>query len=144
MRVYESGTLRGTFGTYASGDRFRVEVQYGQVVYRKNGVVFYTSTLAPLYPLSVEATLDTPGGTLREVRLGRLVWKNEGGVAVWGYSLLDTAATGWGNSGASSTVELVSGDGAVEYTATDTNTYRMLGLSNGDTDRNYTDIDFAL
>jgi alpha-tubulin suppressor-like RCC1 family protein len=144
VRVYESGTLRGTFGSYAPGDRFRVEVQLGQVVYRKNGAVFYTSSLDPVYPLKLDATLDTPGATLGEVRLGSLVWKNEAGVAVWGYGLLDTAATGWGNSGAATTVELVSGDGAVEYTATDTSSYRMLGLSNGDTDRNFTDIDFAL
>ena len=144
LRVYESGTLRGTFGTYAVGDRFRVEVQYGVVRYRKNGVVFYTSGVAPSYPLSVDTALDTTGATLREVRLGRLVWRNELGVSVWGYSLLDTAATGWGNSGASSTVELASGDGWVEYTATDTTTWRMLGLSKGDADRNYTEIDFAL
>ncbi len=143
IRVYESGTLRGTFGTYVSGDRFRVEVQYGQVVYRKNGVVFYTSTAVPLYPLMVQADLDTVGGTLREIRLGKLVWKNEAGVSVWGYSLLDTGATGWGNSGAVSTVELTSGDGGVEYTETDYYSYRALGLSNGDSDRTLNDIDFA-
>jgi alpha-tubulin suppressor-like RCC1 family protein len=144
VKVYESGASRGTFGTYASGDRFRVELQLGQVVYRKNGVAFYTSAVVPTYPLSVDAALDTPGATLGEVRLGNLVWKNEAGVSVWGDRLLDTASTGWGNSGAASTVELASGDGAVEYTATDTSTQRMLGLSNGDTNRSYTDIDFAL
>ena len=144
VRVYESGVLRGTFGTYAVGDRFRVEVQYGVIQYRKNGIVFYTSGVAPSYPLSVDTTLDTTGATLREVRLGRLVFRNELGVSVWGYSLLDTAATGWGNSGAASTVELASGDGWAEYTATDLSSYRMLGLSKGDADRNYTEIDFAL
>ncbi len=144
VRVYESGTLRGTFGSYAPGDRFRVEVRLGQVVYRKNGIVFYTSAVTPPYPLSVDTTFDTPGSTLREVRLGNLVWKNEAGVAVWGYGLLDTGVLGWGNSGAATTVELVSGDGGVEYTATETTTGRMLGLSYGDTDRNYTDIDFSL
>jgi hypothetical protein len=144
VSVSESGAVRGTFGTYAPGDRFRVEVQLGQVVYRKNGVVFYTSGVLPAYPLLVDAALDTPGATLAEVRLGNLVWKNEGGVAAWGYRLLDTGATGWGNSGAASTVELAAGDGAVEYTATGTSTHRMLGLSNGDANRNYTDIDFGL
>jgi hypothetical protein len=144
VTVYESGTSRGTFGAYASGDRFRVEVQLGQVVYRKNGVIFYTSGVVPTYPLSVDAALDTPGATLGEAKLGNLVWKNEGGVAVWGYRLLDTAATGWGNSGAASTVELPAGDGAVEYTATETSTHRVLGLSNGDATRDRPDIDFAL
>lgn len=144
IRVHESGTLRGTFGTYAVGDRFRVEVRQGAVVYRKNGVVFYSSGVAPAYPLAVDAALYSPGATLGEVRLGNLAWKNEAGVSVWGHRLLDTATTGWGNSGAVSTVELAAGDGAVEFTATDTSTYRMLGLSNGDTDAYYTDIDFAL
>jgi alpha-tubulin suppressor-like RCC1 family protein len=143
MQVYESGTPRGTASAYASGDRFRVEVQYGQVVYRKNGLVFYTSQLVPPYPLKVETSFDTVGGTLREVRLGKLVWKNELGVQVWGYSLLNPSAWGWGNSGAASTVQLASGDGGVEYTATETGTIRMLGLSNGDPDRN-TAIDFAI
>jgi len=144
VRVYESGTLRGTFGTYVTGDRFRVEIKFGIPVYRKNGVVFYTSGVVPTYPLSVDAALDTPGATLREVRLGKLVWRNDVGVSVWGYSLKNTAATGYGNSGAVSALELTSGDGWVEYTVTDTNTGRALGLSNGDTNRTLTDIDFAL
>jgi alpha-tubulin suppressor-like RCC1 family protein len=144
VRVYESGVLRGAFGTYAPGDRFRVEVRMTQVVYRKNGVVFYTSGVAPTLPLSADAALDTPGATLGEVRLGNLVWMNEAGVAVWGYGLLKTAGSGWGNSGAATTMELASGDGAVEYTATDRTTGRMLGLSNGDTNQSYTDIDYAL
>jgi hypothetical protein len=48
LYVYEAGVFRGNFGTYATGDRLRVEVRYGVVRYRKNGVVFYTSTVAPL------------------------------------------------------------------------------------------------
>jgi alpha-tubulin suppressor-like RCC1 family protein len=144
VRVHESGALRGTFGTYAPGDRFRVEVRQGEVAYRKNGVVFYTSAVTPVYPLKVDAALDSPGATLGEVRLGTLAWKNEAGVAVWGDGLLDTAATGWGYSGAATTAELRSGDGGVEFTATDTTSWRMVGLSNGDSDRGYADIDFAL
>ena len=144
VKVYESGTLRGTFGTYAPGDRFRVEVRQGQVVYRKNGLVFYTSGVAPIFPLAVDAALDTPGATLGEVRLGNLTWKGESGIAVWGYGMVKTAGSGWGNSGAATTVELASGDGAVEYTATETTTGRMLGLSSGDSNQNYTDIDFGL
>src|SRR6266545_446173 len=41
--VYEGGSYRGTFGTYATGDRLRVEVWHGVVRYLKNGTVFYTS-----------------------------------------------------------------------------------------------------
>jgi hypothetical protein len=37
-----------------------------------------------------------------------------------------------------------SGDGYVEFTASETSTYRMCGLSQGDSDQNYTEIDFAM
>ena len=136
VRVYESGTLRGTFGSYASGDRFRVEVQYGQVVYRKNGVVFYSSTLVPPYPLTVETSLDTVGGTLREVRLGKLVWKNELGVSVWGYSLRQPQRLVLGQLGRGIDRRTdVRRRRRRVHRRPRPNTIRMLGLSNGDTDR---------
>ena len=54
------------------------------------------------------------------------------------------AARAWGNAGAVSTQSLASGDGYVEFTASETTSYRMLGLSNVNTDQNYTDVDFAI
>ena len=45
LQVYERGGYQGSFGTYASGDKLRVErLSDGTVVYKKNGAVFYTST----------------------------------------------------------------------------------------------------
>ena len=64
IQVYESGTLKGTFGTYAAGDKLRVAVVGGVVKYSSNGTVFYTSTKAPTYPLLVDAALYTQGATL--------------------------------------------------------------------------------
>jgi hypothetical protein len=61
-----------------------------------------------------------------------------------GSTLTKTAGGGWGNAGAISTKSLASGDGGVEFFVTETNTYRMLGLSNGDSNYSYEDIDFAL
>ena len=66
------------------------------------------------------------------------------GVTVAGNSLTKTAATAWGNAGAVSTSQIASGDGYVEFTASETSTYRMLGLSNGNANASYDDIDFAL
>jgi hypothetical protein len=43
--------------TYRGGDVFRVAVESGVVKYYKNGVVFYTSTKTPAYPLMVDASL---------------------------------------------------------------------------------------
>jgi alpha-tubulin suppressor-like RCC1 family protein len=145
VKVYESGTLRGTYGTYASGDRFRVELRNGTVRYRKNGTTFYTSGVTPSYPLGVDTSLDTPGATLSEVLLGNFVWKNETGLVARGYGLVKTTGTAtWGDSGAASTTQITSGDGFVEFTATENYYWRLVGLSNGDSNQNYTDIDFAI
>ncbi len=73
-----------------------------------------------------------------------MVWTSAVGVTVSGNSLTKTAATAWGNAGAVSTQQIASGDGYVEFTASETTTYRMLGLSNGNTDTSYQDIDFAI
>jgi YD repeat-containing protein len=68
-------------------------------------------------------------------------WTNVSGVSVNGATL---AATGgyWG-AGASSTQMISSGDGYVEATIAETNTYRMIGLGNTDSNQSYTDIDYA-
>jgi len=48
IQVYESGNYRGQFTNYVTGDILRVEwTSNDQIVYKKNGVVFYTSTVAP-------------------------------------------------------------------------------------------------
>ena len=54
--VRESGTARTTTG-FVSGDVFRIAVESGVVKYYKNGVLFYTSALAPAYPLLVDSAL---------------------------------------------------------------------------------------
>ena len=71
-------------------------------------------------------------------------WTNTVGVSVNGNSLTKTAGTGWGNAGASSTQSIVSGDGYVEVTATETSTARIFGLSHTDANQNWSSIDFGL
>jgi len=67
VEVYEAGVGRGTFGTYASGDKFQVAVESGAVKYKKNGTTFYTSLVTPTYPLLVDTSLYTQGATLTSV-----------------------------------------------------------------------------
>jgi RHS repeat-associated protein len=67
VSINEGATLRGSFGSYASGDRFRVSVEGGVVKYRKNGVLLYTSTVVPAYPLIVDTSLFTTGATINNV-----------------------------------------------------------------------------
>ncbi len=49
--VYQEG------GTAVAGDVFRVAVESGVVKYYQNGNLLYTSSVAPAYPLHVDAAL---------------------------------------------------------------------------------------
>jgi hypothetical protein len=154
--IHEKGVLKGAFGTYVAGDVFRVAVEGGVVKYRKNGILLYTSTVAPTYPLLVDAALHSSGATINNTvisgnltagsvpTLENVVWANAAGVSISGNNLTKTASTLWGNAGAISSRAIASGDGYVEFAANSINTYRVCGLSKGDTDRHFSDIDYAL
>ena len=77
-----------------------------------------------------------------------VTWQNLIGVSAVGGSLTRTAATsGMWDAAAASTQVIASGDGYVEFIATETNRARMVGLSSGappDTDANFTDITFGI
>jgi hypothetical protein len=158
--VFERGANRGTFGSYVTGDVFRVSVTSGIVRYSRNGTVFYTSSLAPIYPLLVDSWLYNQGATITSAFIGgvggapptpppppagseAVVWTSGVGVTVDGNNLSKTTATGT-DAGAASVQRINSGDGFVEFHASETTTYKMVGLSNGNTDPSYVDIDFGL
>ncbi len=84
------------------------------------------------------ATQDYPQITTQNV-----TWTNTVGVAVNGNSIGKSAVEGWGNAGAVSTQAIATGDGYADFTA-DGLGYGMFGLSHGDTDQSYQDIDYAL
>ena len=67
--VFESGTSKTAAAPYVAGDKFSVGVESGVVKYRRNGVLFYSSLIAPAYPLVVDTTLFTVGATLTDVRV---------------------------------------------------------------------------
>ena len=69
LHIYEGTIWRAQPGTYVAGDIFRVEIVGGVVKYKQNGVVIYTSTVAPTYPLRVDTSLYTPGSTINNVVL---------------------------------------------------------------------------
>lgn len=142
VKIYEGGVLRGTFGTYVPGDVFRVETVAGVVRYRKNGVYLYTSLVAPSFPLLADTSLNQTGATLEDVALRSTFWQNASGVALSGHTLTKTGAAGW-NAGASTIPTVSSAGGQVEFTATEATTAKSGGLSNGDSNHGYKDIDFA-
>ncbi len=158
IAVFENGIQRAAGGPYASGDKLRIAVVGTQVQYSKNGIVFRVSSQAVNYPLLVDTSLYNASASLADAVVSGfaapppvppssgepVVWTSVAGVTASANSLTKTAPNGWTNGGAVSSQQLSAGEGYVEFTATETNTYRMLGLSNGSTSASYQEIDFAI
>lgn len=66
--IRERGVYRGE-GPFAAGDRFRIGFESGRIVYRRNGTVVHTSTLAPAAPLALSVTLSTTGSSIQNAVL---------------------------------------------------------------------------
>jgi hypothetical protein len=98
----------------------------GKLVAIEEPTATTTPTPSPTPPLGENVVWQRPSG----VSVSSNILTKNGGVAGW-------------NAGASSTRALA-GDGYVEFTATETNTDRMLGLNNSDLDYGYTEIDYGL
>ncbi|MEX0273997.1 MAG: DUF6443 domain-containing protein [Flavobacteriaceae bacterium] len=64
IRIYENGTNKGSFGTYAVGDTFRVERNDSTVKYYHNGSLLYTSTVPSTSPLQADASFYYINGSI--------------------------------------------------------------------------------
>jgi hypothetical protein len=69
LRIYESGTDRGAFGTYATTDVLKITVENNIVKYYKNGIVLYISTIVPTLPLFVDVSTSNTGATVSSVKV---------------------------------------------------------------------------
>jgi len=155
LMVWEKGVYRGAMGTYAADDRLRVSVEGGFVTYRRNGELLYTSGEAPTYPLLVDTSVYSSGGEVFDALLAGALdarttmastdvfWRNAVRVTTEGSTLRRESGAGW-TAGASSAQEFISGDGYAEYRVSDPGSYVMFGLSHGDTDQGWGDIDYAI
>ncbi len=155
LMVFEKGVYRGVVGTYAVDDRLRVSVEGGFVTYRRNDELLYTSGEVPTYPLLVDTSLYSSGGEVFDAHLAGtldqrttmastdILWRNAVRVTTEGSTLRRENGVGW-IAGASSAQELISGDGYAEYRVSDPGSYIMFGLSHGDTDQGWADIDYAI
>lgn len=70
VAVYEAGIKRDSFGDYGPADRFQVTVEGGVVSYWKDGFRFYSSAVAPTFPLGLDVALKTPGASILDARVG--------------------------------------------------------------------------
>jgi hypothetical protein len=74
-----------------------------------------------------------------------VVWTNAVNVTVNGNSITKNAGGDAWNGGAISTQSISAGeDGYVEFTVPNNTTYQLAGLSNGDSNQSYADIDYAI
>ncbi len=62
--VVESGTTRGSFGTYNSGDVFKIAVEGNVIKYYRNLAIVYTSTVTPVLPLLADISIYSNSGTV--------------------------------------------------------------------------------
>jgi cysteine-rich repeat protein len=156
VQVYEGGTHRGDFGNYDPGARFRVQVSGDVVTYSRDGVAFYTSAVAPTYPLAVDTSLYSPAATIHDVTLtpcadatgacAPAAWRNGANVRVsdGGATLTREAVAGNAWNGGASTVDYIHcGRGYAQATATETTTDRVFGLGFPDTTTHFGDIDYG-
>ncbi|MDI1449903.1 C-type lectin domain-containing protein [Polyangium sp. 6x1] len=155
IRVQEGPWDKGSFGTYAANDVFRVEVLSGKVRYLRNGVPFYTSLTAPNADLRLDTSLEDPGATVTNAALEtckpgnvacidpgpwddvRYVFATDGEFeSVWG-----TSAIG----GAISRASIPFGaDGYAEFTVLDVTTKKAAGLGTGNTNESRNDIEYGI
>jgi len=63
FEIRELGVYKSE-GAYTDGDRFRVAVENGVVVYRRNGVPVYVSAAVPSFPMALDVTLSDLGATI--------------------------------------------------------------------------------
>jgi hypothetical protein len=153
--VLEGGTSRGNFGPYQTGDILQVDVNLPTVTYTRNGVAFFSETVTQtiLNNFYADASLSTPGATLNGISLVDLSTDPTcGGAAFWTSSNAterannlrkDGTTMAW-DTGAISQAQIVAGTGHMEFTAAETGTSRMAGLSHQETTTSFTDIDYAV
>jgi RHS repeat-associated protein len=67
--IWEEGQNIGSFGSFTSGDTFKVAIVAGVVKYYHNNTLLYTSTVTPQYPLLVDASFMGEGDTLEDVTI---------------------------------------------------------------------------
>lgn len=68
VNVYEKGVWRKAFGTYTTGQKFRVAVENGAVKYYQGVTqLVVEDTPAPIYPLRVDTSLYTPNTSITNV-----------------------------------------------------------------------------
>ncbi|MBF6612195.1 MAG: hypothetical protein IVW55_03620, partial [Chloroflexi bacterium] len=162
LEIYENGTFRGDFGLYDPGDVLRIALKSnGKVTYYHNGVSIFASSTIATFPLSVDTSIYSTNGQIKNVMLyaanlgpvplptltpQSVNWVDRRNVSVANNTLTkDTSAGADWNAGAVSASNqfILSGVGYVEFTAPAITHSFMVGLSSRDTDVGFASINYA-
>jgi hypothetical protein len=158
MTVYESGRYRADTA-FVSGDVFRIQIESGVVTYRKNGTMFYRSTIAPAYPLRanaaflntsarvgnavIQAAALTASGA--EATTQAVAWTNRENVAVTTAAITKTGGCdGCADAGARSVQRIAEGRGWLSFTVASPSGLGYVGLTNGAATTSGAALPFAL
>ena len=168
--VRELGVYRSDIRV-SPGDVLQVAVAGGAVKFSRNGSVFYTSGAAPQYPLVVDTSIFDLNSTISNVMIGAagstaapppespgpgpgpgqgvsvepVRWTNLVNVEASGGTLRKTGGCdGCPDAGATSEQQIGSGDGGLEFTASEAHTLRVVGLSWGQSGTQPEEIKYGL
>ena len=165
LAVYESGVHKGNFGTYTPSDVLEVQVTGTTVEYRKNGVVFYTSTTAATFPLHIDTSINALGSKFSDVTMKSstltaapptetctpVTWKDTVSVITGTGSLERTSAAGSGWNGGAISTQAISASAetqSVSFTCRQADKDIMIGFGNTNSGNRvhghwFQDIEFA-
>jgi hypothetical protein len=157
VEVRESGVYKADW-TYPAGATHGVAVDGGVVKYLLNGAVKYTSTVPPTFPLLVDTSVWTLGGSVHDATISTaggtgtppgsgpepVVWTSPVNAAVSGGTVTKSGGCdGCFDAGAVSQQTIASDSGSVTFT-TPSGAFLVAGLSNGNPGTSGTEIDFGL
>ena len=145
------GQYMGGETRYATGDTFAIAVAGGQVTFTRNGQVFHRlnatfgGALAIDTSFSMYGRVDNLQLSNATAAAAPAAWTRIFNVTADGNTLVKTSGcNGCQDAGATSSRTISSGAGYVEFSAGDTTSQRVIGLSSGNTDNSEGDIDFGL
>ena len=148
VHVVESNVQRGTKTSWATGDVFRIAKEGSVITYLKNGVVFYTSTVAVSADLYADFAFGLEGTGFDNPKIENacteiVQWEGEIAVEIsQNSSITSTSDASYASSAYSSQALSSNEDGYFEFTQR--NMYGLVGLSSDPQGGGYQTIDYAI
>ncbi|AUC77565.1 RHS repeat domain-containing protein [Olleya sp. Bg11-27] len=136
IKVYESGVDKGDFGIYTPEDTFKIERVGSTIYYKKNSITFYTSTVAASGALIGDFSLYSKNAKIsgfiligNALSFDLITFKNEINITSNGATVIKSGGDNTLWDAGANTLQVISGDGAIQFKAMQNNKSLMTGLS---------------